>query len=350
MKYLPLGSSPLEVSAICLGTMTWGQQNTQADADLQIDYALDSGINFIDTAEMYSIPPKPETQGSTERIIGNWLQANPAKREKIILASKIAGNNIPWLRDGGPITGAAVVEAVDQSLARLKTDYIDLYQLHWPNRLSPHFSKHWPGMLPLAEVNAEQQKTDMLEILQGLDRCVKAGKIRHCGLSNETPWGIASYLELSEQHNLPRMVSIQNEFSLLHWKDSPYLLESCINSNVAYLPWSPLAGGALSGKYRHGKRPENCRWTMAQRNGIFRDTTQTEAAIEAYWQVAEHFNLSLAQMSLAWVYQCQGVTSTIIGATSMDQLKENVAAYTISLNEKVMAEIERVMKQYPIPF
>lgn len=350
MKKVLLGSSDLSVSEVCLGTMTWGNQNTQQDANQQIEYALAQDINFIDTAEMYAVPPNPNTCGLTETYIGNWLGANPNKRSKIILASKVVGPGLPWIREGSPITGASLTQALDASLQRLQTDYIDLYQLHWPNRQSPHFGSHWPGNVKHLKVNATQQREGMLDILHALAEAVSAGKIRHCGLSDETPWGVKEYLNLAKEHNLPRMVSIQNEFNLLHLKDSPYLIESCVLDDVAYLPWSPIAGGALSGKYRNGARPENARWTMVQRNGIFRDTSQSHDAIEAYYQIAKKHGMSLAQMSLAWVYQFEGVTSTIIGATSLDNLTENIAAYQLKLSDEILAEIAAVIQRYPVPF
>ncbi|MEO0367489.1 MAG: aldo/keto reductase [Pseudomonadota bacterium] len=350
MKKVKLGSSDLLVSEICLGSMTWGQQNTQEEANQQIDYALDQGINFIDTAEMYSVPPKAETQGSTERYIGNWFANNPSKREDVVLATKISGPGLPWVRDAGPITAETVQAAVDGSLQRLQTDYIDVYQLHWPNRTTPHFAKHWPGHVDPSETDVEAEKEGQLNILQGLDAAVKAGKIRYCGLSDDTPWGIMQYVRLAEEHDLPRIVSIQNEFSLLHLKDHPYLIETCVFEDVAYLPWSPLAGGALSGKYANGAKPAGARWTMQQRNGIFRDTSLSHEAIAAYQAVADEHDLSLTQMSLAWVYQLPGVTSTIIGATSMEQLKEDLGAYQLSLSEEVLADIGSVIKKFPLPF
>ena len=350
MKKIKLGSSDLHVSEVCLGSMTWGDQNTQQDANQQIEYALEQGVNFIDTAEMYAVPPKPDTCGRTETYIGNWLAANPGKRKDIVLASKIVGPGLPWIRDGGPITGATVKEALDGSLRSLQTDYLDLYQLHWPNRISPHFAKHWPGDVTHLEVDVNQHRDGLLEILQALGDAVNAGKIRHCGLSDDTPWGIKEYLTLAKEHDLPRMVSIQNEFSLLHLKDSPYVIETCVLDDVAYLPWSPMAGGALSGKYRNGAKPANTRWTIVQRNGIFRDTSQSHQAIDAYYEIALKHGISLAQMSLAWVYQFNGVTSTIIGATSMDNLKENIDAYKLSLSEEILAEIDGVIRRYPVPF
>lgn len=330
--------------------MTWGKQNTQSDADNQLDYALAKGINFIDTAEMYAIPPTAETYGTTETIIGNWLARNSGKRGEIVLATKIAGNGIPWIRGGADITGSAVISSVDASLKRLRTDYIDLYQIHWPNRSSPHFGKHWPDQLNFTSVNADHNSEQMLDILGALSTCIKAGKIRHCGLSDETPWGINEYLRLSERHGLPRMISIQNEFSLLHSKDWPYLIENCVMNNVAYLPWSPLAGGALTGKYMNGALPAGARWTMTQRNGIFRDKTHSHEAIAAYKSIADKYNMSVATLSLAWCKQVDGVSSTIIGATNMPQLEEDIAAFKMTLSEEMLTDILSVLKNYPVPF
>ena len=350
MKYVTLGSSGLQVSAVCLGSMTWGNQNTRQQAFAQIDYALAQGINFIDTAEMYSVPPSKETYGLTEQYIGYWLAQNPTKRQQIILASKITGPGVSWIRDGSQITPASVKQAVDGSLGRLQTDYLDLYQLHWPNRPHPHFARHWPGTISHTGIDAVRQRDEHLSILTALADCVKAGKIRHCGLSNDTPWGISEYLRLAEIHDLPKIVSVQNEFNLLHLTDAPHILETCVLNDVAYLPWSPLAGGALSGKYMHGAKPEGCRWTMQQRNGIFRDTSHSHAAIADYHAVAMRHDLSLTQMSLAWVYRFDGVSSTIIGATSLAQLKENIDACQLTLSNDVLDEIDRVIKSYPVPF
>ncbi|RYU48049.1 aldo/keto reductase [Aliivibrio finisterrensis] len=350
MEYSTLGSSNLSVSRICLGSMTWGKQNNQEDANQQIDYALSQGINFIDTAEMYAVPPSPDTYGKTETIIGNWLAANPERRKEIILASKIAGPGLPWVREGSSITGEAVIAAVDASLARLQTDYIDLYQLHWPNRTSPHFGKHFPNQFKFSDFDAKKEEADMLEILQALDTCIKAGKIRHIGLSDDTPWGINTYLKLSAKYNLPKMVSIQNEFSLLHAKDWPYLIENCVHEDIAYLPWSPLAGGMLSGKYLDGKMPEGSRWTFSQRNGIFRDTPAANEAVRAYMQVAEKHGYTPCQLALAWCDQVDGVTSTIIGATSLEQLKEDIDAFSKPLSDEAISDINLVFKKYPMPF
>jgi len=350
MQFSTLGSSGLSVSRVCLGSMTWGLQNTQQQANEQIEYALSQGVNFIDTAEMYAIPTSPATYGKTETIIGNWLGANPARRKEIVLATKIAGPGLPWVRDGGPITGDAVVAAVDASLQRLQTDYIDLFQLHWPNRTHPHFNKHTPNHFRFSEASASDNTAQMLDILQGLDRCVKAGKIRFCGLSDDTPWGINTYLKLSEQHDLPRMVSIQNEFNLLHTKDWPYLIENCIHEDIAYLPWSPLATGLLSGKYQNGARPEGSRWTIGQRNGLFRDTEAAHQAVAEYTEIAQQHGMTTAQLALAWCDQVDGVTSSIIGATKMSQLKENINAFAMPLNEQALSDINAVLKRFPAPF
>jgi aryl-alcohol dehydrogenase-like predicted oxidoreductase len=350
VKYTNLGKSDLKVSNACLGSMTWGTQNSQIDANEQIDYALSSGINFIDTAEMYAVPPSPETYGKTEKIIGHWLSNNKKRRSEFILASKIAGNGLPWIRDSADITGEAIIQSVDASLARLQTDYIDLYQLHWPNRTSPHFSKHWPGMVKFSDIDRQKHSAQMLEILQALDSCIKAGKIRYCGLSDDTTWGINEYLRLSEKHNLPRMISIQNEFSLLHTKDWPYLIENCIHTDMAYLPWSPLAGGVLSGKYLNGARPLGSRWTISQRNGLFRDNKTVDKAVNEYSQLSQKYGLTTAQLALSWCAQVDGVSSTIIGATSLEQLKDDILAFENVLSETILNDIDLIIRQYPIPF
>jgi aryl-alcohol dehydrogenase-like predicted oxidoreductase len=330
--------------------MTWGKQNTQAEANQQIDYALAQGINFIDTAEMYAVPPTADTYGTTETIIGNWLAANPGRRHEFVLASKIAGNGLGYIRGGGDITGKSVNAAIDDSLARLKTDHIDLYQLHWPNRSTPHFGKHAPGRVSFSDVDAAAHSAQMLEILQALDANVKSGKIGHFGLSNDTPWGINEYIRLSEQHNLTRVTAIQNEFSLLQTRDWPFLIENCVHQQVAYLPWSPLATGALTGKYLNGARPEGARWNLIQRNGLFRDTPQSNAAAAAYGEVAQQHQLTPAQLALAWCNQVDGVTSTIIGATNLEQLKEDISAFELTLSEPLLSDIAAVQRQYPVPF
>lgn len=350
MEYAKLGSSNVDVSRVCLGTMTWGRQNTQQDADQQLELALNAGVNFIDTAEMYPVPPSEETYGGTEVIIGDWLNRNRSRRKDIVIATKIAGPGLNYIRGGGPVNAEGIFKAVDDSLSRLQTDYIDLYQIHWPNRTSPHFSKHHPNQIQFTNVDRDQQSRQMLEILQALKECQDAGKIRHCGLSDETTWGINEYLKLSDKYDLPKMVSIQNEFNLLHAKDWPYLIENCVHEDVAYLPWSPLAGGALSGKYLNGQRPEGSRWTISQRNGLFRDTPQCEAAISRYAELAKQHNMTAAQLALLWCDKIDGVTSTIIGATSVSQLQENLDAFDLEMTEELHQAISEIFSLYPAPF
>lgn len=350
MKYTKLGTSDLEVSRVCLGTMTWGEQNTEAEGHEQIDYALDQGVNFIDTAELYAVPPKAETYGATEVIIGSWINKNKTKRDQFYLATKVAGPALPWIRGGAPISGKAVQVALEESLKRLQTDCIDLYQLHWPNRPNPHFGQHWAGMVDATTFDKRREEDEMFDILSMLSNLVSQGKVKHIGLSDDTPWGISKYMELSQRHDLPRMVSIQNEYNFLHQKDDPFLTEMCVMEDVAYLPWSPLATGVLSGKYINGVRPKNTRWTLPQRHGIFRDTENVNNAVIAFVDIAKKYDLDPAQMALAWCDQKPFVTSTIIGATSLEQLKSNIAAFDIMLPDEVLGEIDDVYRKYPIPF
>ncbi|WP_040459171.1 aldo/keto reductase [Gayadomonas joobiniege] len=350
MQYSSLGASGLKVSRICLGTMTWGLQNTQEDANQQLAYALDKGVNFIDTAEMYAVPPSAETYGKTETILGRWLASNKNKRQDLVIASKIAGKGVPYIRGGSDITGAAVTKAIDDSLQRLQTDYLDLYQLHWSNRPHPHFGRHHPNQIKFTDVDRAAERDNFLDILQAIGQAVSEGKIRHFGLSDDTPWGIESYLKLADEFNLPRVNSIQNEFNLLHSKDWPYLIETCVHNDIAFLPWSPLAGGMLTGKYLDGQRPAGSRWTMSQRNGLFRNTQASDAAIRGYIEVAKAHNITPAQLALAWCNQVDGVTSTIIGATSLAQLEEDIAAFDISLTEQCLTQIGQVLNQYLAPF
>ncbi|MGB0986101.1 MAG: aldo/keto reductase [Pseudoalteromonas spongiae] len=350
MKYAKLGSSNIDVSRICLGTMTWGVQNNQLDANQQIELAAEHGINFMDTAEMYAVPPTPETYGKTEEIIGNYFAKNKQKRDDWVVATKIAGNGLPWIRNASDITGQAVINAVDASLKRLQIDTIDVYQLHWPNRTSPHFAKHRPNQISFTNVDTKAHKAQMLDILQGLDHCIKAGKIRHYGLSDDTTWGIHTFIELAKEHNLPRPVSIQNEFNLLHAKDWPYLIEHCVHEEIAYLPWSPLATGMLSGKYLNDARPQGSRWTLMQRNGLFRNTEIAQQAVAEYCQLAAKLGITPSQLALAWCDKVDGVTSTIIGATTQQQLAENIAAFELNLPDDFMAQVDAIWRKYPLPY
>jgi aryl-alcohol dehydrogenase-like predicted oxidoreductase len=350
MQFVTLGNSELSVSRVCLGTMTFGIQNTQDDADAQIECALEAGVNFIDTAEMYPVPPNENTYGDTERFIGNWLARNPQRRQEFVLMSKVAGSGIRYIRDGGKITGASLTQALEDSLKRLHTDYLDVYQLHWPNRVSPHFAKHWPGMVNPTATDVAQEVEEMRDIVKALGQAIHAGKIRHWGLSDDTPWGIQTFLRLCAELNVPRPVSIQNEFSLLHAKDWPYLIETCVFENIAYLPWSPLATGMLTGKYLNDSRPKGSRWTFVQRQGLFRNTPQAHSATEQYLDVAKRAKLTPAQLALAWVNQVPGVTSTIIGATSTTQLQENIKAFSVTLDEDTLKQIQQVFRRFPQPY
>jgi len=330
--------------------MTWGIQNTQSDANQQIEYALEQGINFIDTAEMYPVPPNGETYGDTERFIGNWLAKHTDKRQDVILATKIAGPGFEYVRQNSPISSATIEHALNDSLQRLQTDYIDVYQLHWPNRATPHFGKHWPNQIKPSNLDVKAEKANMRDILSGIDKALRSGKIRHWALSDDTTWGIHTYLALCQEMGIPKPVSIQNEFNLLHPKDWFHLIESCVCEDIAYLPWSPLSGGMLSGKYLNGALPEGSRWTFQQRNGLFRDTLHSAAAVSAYCDIAKRYDMSPAQLALAWCNQIDGVTSTIIGATSLTQLQENIDAFDISLSQECLQDIDAVLKQYSMPF
>lgn len=348
MKYSKLGSSDLNVSRVCLGTMTWGKQNTEAEGHEQMDYAITQGINFFDTAEMYAVPPSADTYGKTETIIGTWFKKR-GKRDDIILATKLAGAGFDYVRGGSYVDGKNIRKAVEDSLTRLQTDYIDLYQLHWPNRPFPHFGKNNAGEIDFTKVNAAKETKNFLDVLETLNDFIKQGKIRHIGLSDDSAWGISKYIELAGKHNLPRMTSIQNEFSLLKRSDDPYLVEVCVMEEVAYLPWSPLAQGMISGKYLNGARPEGTRWAIDSRPP-FRDTPDANKAVQAYIDVAKKHGLDVCQMALKFVDKQNFVTSTIIGATRMDQLKSDIAAFDLELSEDVMKDIDEVYRQYPMPY
>jgi aryl-alcohol dehydrogenase-like predicted oxidoreductase len=325
--------------------MTWGRQNSQDDAFEQMDYALENGVNFWDTAELYAVPPTPETYTKTETMIGNWF-ASRGKRDEVILASKVAGAGMPWIHGGIDITPEKIRKALEGSLTRLQTDYIDLYQLHWPNREFYAFQQQW-GFNPSADYQAIEN--NFLVVLETLDAFVEEGKIRHVGLSNETAWGAMKYLQLAEKNNLPRMVSIQNEYSLLYRLFEPELHEVAMAENVGLLAYSPLATGMISGKYLDGARPNGTRWTL-ERRPLARDTQIAQDAVRAYIAVAEKHGLDVCQMALAFVNSRPFVTSNIIGATNMDQLKSNIASIDIKLSADVLADIEAVRRNYPMPY
>ncbi len=347
MQYRPLGTTDLSVSTVCLGTMTFGRQNSEADGHAQLDYALDHGVNFIDTAELYAVPPTAETYGKTEAIIGNWFAARK-NRDRVILATKIAGDGIAWIREGQNVIDRKNLRlAVEASLARLRTDYIDLYQLHWPNRGSYHFGQLWKYQGGNPDTSAAVE--NMFDVLQTLGELVAEGTIRHAGLSNETSWGTMQYLRLAEQHGLPRMASIQNEYSLLNRLFEPDLAEVALREKVGLLAWSPLATGLLTGKYADGARPEGSRWSISTGRNQ-RDTPQAHRAVAAYAQVAVEHGLSLPQLAIAFVNSRPFVTSTIIGATTLPQLEENLAAFDVTLSDEVLDAITAVRRDFPIPY
>ncbi|WP_421779725.1 NADP(H)-dependent aldo-keto reductase [Kiloniella litopenaei] len=344
MEYTKLGRTDIKVSEICLGTMTWGEQNTQDEAFEQMDYALDKGINFFDTAEIYAVPPKAETYGRTEEIIGNWFQER-GNRDKVVLASKVAGPSPAQTYIRGEISRfnrKHIVAALDNSLKRLKTDYIDLYQLHWPDRNSNIF-----GQLGF-EHREQEQITQPEETLSILDELVKAGKIRQVGLSNETPWGTMQFLKLAEQGRGPRMVSIQNPYSLLNRSFEVGLAEISMREDIGLLPYAPLGAGSLTGKYLGGARPEGARMTLFPDNTRYMGD-RGQSAIADYVDLAERHHLDPAQMALAFVRSRPFVTAPIIGATKMAQLKANIESAEINLSKEVLAEIEELGRKHTIP-
>ena len=344
MKYTTLPNTDIKVSKICLGTMTWGRQNTQDEAFEQMDYALEQGVNFFDAAELYPVPATPETYGDTERIIGNWFEKT-GNRDKVILASKIAGGGdyTAHIRYGG-LSKENIQDAVDKSLRRLKTDYIDLYQLHWPNRGVNVF-----GVRDYPYKTAADQPENFIEILEGLNDFVKAGKIRQIGLSNETPWGTMQYLKASETYNLPRPVTVQNSYSLIHRGYEVGMSEVSLRENIGLLAYSPLAQGVLSGKYVDGGDPEGARGTLFPRFIARYKNEASERAVKKYMQVAKDYNLDVSQMSLAFINQFPFVTSNIIGATKMDQLKLNIDSINIDLSDEIIKEINAVHAEIPNP-
>lgn len=341
MKLNPLGRTEVKVSEICLGTMTWGRQNSEDEAHAQIDYALENGVNFMDTAELYAVPTNQASCGKTETIIGNWFKKT-GKRNQWILASKVAGPGVAWIRDGGPMNARTIRLAVEGSLKRLQTDHIDLYQLHWPNRGSYHFENSWTYD-PFS-----QDKTaiipNFIEVLETLDALVREGKILHVGLSNETAWGTMQYLRLAEEHDLVRIVSIQNEYNLLRRYYDMDLAELAHHENVGLLAYSPLASGAITGKYLGGKMPKNTRGAIA--GSLYRSNELTEPAIRQYIELAKKHNLDIARMAIAFGLCKPFMTSVIIGATNMDQLKTNIGAAGLDLDEEVLAGIQSIFKRF----
>ena len=348
MKYRKLGNTNIDVSVICLGTMTYGEQNTQKEAFVQMDYALDRGINFFDTAELYAVMPRRETYGKTEEIIGNWFKERK-NRHKVILASKIASKSddgLEWIREGSNKLGFDKKNmdlAIDNSLKRLNTDYIDLYQLHWPERQVPKF-----GVLDF-QYDPNDNWTEIEEVLDNLDRLVKAGKIRYVGLSNETPWGVMKFLQVAKEKNLPRMMSIQNVYSLVNRVFDVANSEVSIREDCGLLAYSPLAGGRLSGKYIGNNKPKNARYTLWPRRFSRHHTKRGEVAIESYFKLAKKYGIAPSTFANAFVNDRPFVTSNIIGATTMDQLKENIDSIDLTLSKEILNEIENIHLSDPNP-
>ncbi len=342
MNYKKLGNTDLNVSTICLGTMTWGEQNTQNEAFEQMDYSLDNGVNFWDTAELYAVPPKAETYGHTETIIGNWFEKTK-KRKEVVLASKVGGPSRKYMRNGeNSFTGKNLEKALHGSLKRLKTDYIDLYQLHWPERNVNNFGR-------LGYEHKENDWNKFEDVLENLKKFIEEGKIRYVGLSNETPWGVMNYLQLAKDKDLPRMMSIQNPYSLLNRSYEVGLAEVSIRENIGCLSYSPLASGYLTGKYRNKQFPKGSRmerdfdfWTRYRKPNM-------EEAVEDYYKISQKFKLDMSQMSIKFCEVQDFMTSVIIGATTMEQLKTNVESVKVNLDSEVIKEINNVQKKYPNP-
>ena len=348
MKYRKLGTTDIDVSVICLGTMTFGEQNSQQDGYDQMDYALERGVNFFDTAELYAVMPRKETYGKTEEIIGNWFQQKK-NRSKVILASKIASkteNDLTWIRDGAEKLGfdkKNMNAAIDASLQRLQTDYIDLYQLHWPERKVPKF-----GKLDFEYDPYDNEWTQIEEVLDNLNNLIKSGKIRYIGLSNETPWGVMKFLQVAKEKNLPRMMSIQNVYSLVNRVFDIANSEVSIRENCGLLAYSPLAGGRLSGKYIN-QQPKNARYTLWPSRFDRHHTVRGEMAIAKYVDLAKKYNIAPSTFANAYVNDRPFVTSNIIGATTIEQLRENIDSIDITLSNEILHEIEDIHLSDPNP-
>ena len=344
MNFKKLGNTDLKVSTICLGTMTWGEQNNQKEAFEQMNYALDSGINFFDTAEIYPSPCFEKTYGSTEKIIGNWFKEKK-NREQVILASKISGPGLSWVRNGGPqYSEQNIKKAIEDSLKRLQTDYIDLYQLHWPERKTNFF-----GRLNYKHQEKEDSWNDFEKILIILEKFIKQGKIRHIGLSNETSWGLSKFLEVSKLKTLPKMMSVQNPYNLLCRTYEIGLAEISIREKSGLLAYSPLAGGFLTGKYRNNNLPENSRQKLFADYYTRYNKPNTSIVIEKYFDIAKKFNLDFAQMSIKFCEIQKFLTSVIIGATTIEQLKINIESVNVNLTEEIIRKINDLQIIYPNP-
>lgn len=342
MIYTKLGNTDIEISKICLGTMTWGEQNTEDEAHEQLDFALDAGINFIDTAELYSVPAKSKTFGSTERYIGTWI-ASRKNRDKFILASKASGPGPKHIRGGPKFSKEHLTKALEGSLRRLQTDYIDLYQLHWPERKTNYF-----GKLGYEHDEKDSWEDNFIEILNTLDEYIKQGKIRHIGLSNETPWGLTHFISLAEKNNLPRPVTIQNPYNLLNRTFEVGLAEISIREQCGLLAYSPLAFGLLTGKYFQKEKPKNSRIILFKKLSRY-NNERAKAAAKKYVDLAVENDISPAEMALAFVNTRKFINSNIIGATTIEQLRENIESIHTNLSYDVIKAIEEIHIDIPNP-
>ncbi len=343
MEYRKLGNTDLQLSLICLGTMTWGEQNSESEAFEQMDYALSQGVNFFDAAEMYPIPASADTYGDTERIIGNWLKKR-STRNQVHLATKVAGpsTGMSFLRGGPRLTKEQIHLALEKSLERLGTEYIDLYQVHWPARTANFFGT-------LGYPYDEDSQADRLEdTLEALADAVSQGKVRHIGISNETAWGVAAYLRLSEQRGWPRIVSVQNPYSLLNRSFEVGMAEFAHREKTGLLAYSPLGFGVLTGKYLRNQKPKNARLTLYPQFRRYLGANSV-VATEHYVDIARDANLDPAQLALAWVNGRKFLTSNIIGATTMEQLRNNIGSANVKLNQEVVEKIEKVHTDFPFP-
>lgn len=347
MKKHKLGRTNIEVSEICLGSMTWGSQNTESEAHEQIDFALDNEVDFIDTAELYPTTPlRPETQGRTEEIIGSWVK-NSGRRDDVVIATKVTGNGIKWIRDGAGFSPDAINDAVDGSLKRLATDRIDLYQLHWPNRGSYHFANYWTYN-PQAQ-DCSTVRDDLEACLEALDALVRSGKVRAIGLSNETCWGTTRFLQIAEARGFERVASIQNEYSLMRRIYDTDLAELSHHEDVGLLAYTPLAAGLLSGKYLDGAAPKGSRGAIIP-NLHGRLSPDSLEVVRKYVDIANAHGLDPAQMALAYCLTKPFMTSVIIGATTMDQLRSNIGAASVTLSDDVISAIEKVHRSHALPY
>ena len=343
MKYTTLPNTDIKVSKICLGTMTFGQQNTEAEAHDQLDFALQHGVNFIDTAEMYSTPARAETYGATEKMIGNWFKKS-GKRDAVVLATKIGGPNrgLEYMRDDLHFNTKSLALSVDKSLQRLQTDYIDLYQLHWPERKSNMFGQRGFKM------QEDAWQDNIQDVLEALQELIRQGKIKTIGVSNETPWGLMRFMEESRKHQLPKMITIQNPYSLLNRTFEVGLSEVCHRENVGLLAYSPLAFGVLSGKFLTGAALPKARINLFPQFSRY-NSENTREASKRYRQVAQDFGLTLTELSLAFIAQQPFVTSTIIGATNLEQLQENINTIKVELTPAMLQAIEEIQNSIPDP-